>query len=324
MEPTLISTFAGCGGSSLGYKMAGFRELLAIDFDKNSADTFKLNFNCPIWQKDIATISGNDILQFTSLRKGELDVLDGSPPCQGFSTAGKRKITDERNDLFREFARLIVELQPKVFVMENVSGMMTGRMKGKFNEILDTLQKCGYNVKCKLMNAMHYNVPQSRRRLIFIGVRIDLKIEPAFPLPSKKITTVYEAINGIDNTDEEIKYHSGKKTRYLATLLKQGQKMSDLHPRGNYFNLVKLAWHKPSNTITKTFDEKRCGLLHPQENRYLTIKEIKLLSSFPEEFKFSGTFEDKWARIGNAVMPNMMKEIALTIKTQILEVAQCN
>ena len=109
-KPTVISTFAGCGGSSLGYKMAGFKELLAIDFDKNSVDTFKLNFpNVEIWQKDIKEVSSKDILDFCKLKVGELDILDGSPPCQGFSMAGKRKITDLRNDLFLEFTRLIDE-----------------------------------------------------------------------------------------------------------------------------------------------------------------------------------------------------------------------
>src|SRR3990167_6277348 len=98
---TVISTFAGCGGSSLGYKLAGFKELLAIDFDKNAVETFKLNFpDVPVWQEDITKVASFDMLSFTGLKKGELDVLDGSPPCQGFSMAGKRKVSDPRNKLF--------------------------------------------------------------------------------------------------------------------------------------------------------------------------------------------------------------------------------
>lgn len=167
---TVISTFAGCGGSSLGYKLSGFKELLAIDFNENAYETFKLNFDCPVWLKDIKTVTSKEILTFCEINKNDLDVLDGSSPCQGFSTAGKRIVTDNRNDLFKEFVRLINELQPKVFVMENVSGMIKGTMKGMFKEIMTTLKKLNYQVKCKLMNAKYYNVPQSRQRVIFVGV----------------------------------------------------------------------------------------------------------------------------------------------------------
>lgn len=319
VQPTVISIFAGCGGSSLGYKLAGFKELLAIDFDDNAVETFKLNFDSPIWNKDIAEISGQQILEFTGLKKTELDILDGSPPCQGFSMSGKRNVDDERNDLFRHFVRLINELEPKVFVMENVPGMIVGKMKGRFNEILGELQKSNYVVKCKLMNAMYYNVAQSRKRLIFIGVRKDLGKKPVFPKPSNNIISVYQALKDIDNSNEEIKTFKGEKTKCLISLMKQGTNMAKLHPNGSGFNTVRLAWHKPSNTIVKTFREQQSGLLHPEENRFMTIKELKALSSFPDDFKFAGAFEDKWARIGNAVMPNMMKEIALAVKKEILE-----
>jgi len=135
-KPTVISTFSGCGGSSLGYKWAGFREFLAIDFDENSVETFKLNFpDIPVWQRDINDVKGGEIIKFCKINKGELDLLDGSPPCQGFSTAGKRRVNDPRNSLFESFVRLINDLQPKVFVMENVSGMIKGRMKGMFLEV---------------------------------------------------------------------------------------------------------------------------------------------------------------------------------------------
>jgi DNA (cytosine-5)-methyltransferase 1 len=154
VKPTVISTFAGGGGSSLGYHWAGFEELLAIEWDKNAVETLQANFTFPVWQKDINLVTAAEILEFCKLKIGELDVLDGSPPCQGFSTAGKRNLNDDRNNLFLEFVRLINGLQPKVFVMENVSGMIKGGYKGKFNDILQTLKNTGYNIKCKLMNAM--------------------------------------------------------------------------------------------------------------------------------------------------------------------------
>jgi hypothetical protein len=120
VEPTVISTFAGCGGSSLGYKLAGFRELLAVEWDDNSVETFRLNFpGVPVYHGDIAKLTGAECMRLAGLNgPGVLDVLDGSPPCQGFSTAGKRKFDDPRNSLFREYARLLKELQPRVFVMD--------------------------------------------------------------------------------------------------------------------------------------------------------------------------------------------------------------
>jgi DNA-cytosine methyltransferase len=125
VKPKVISTFAGGGGSSLGYKWAGFEELLAIEWEQNAVETLRANFNFPTWQRDICSITAEEIFSFCKINKGELDVLDGSPPCQGFSTAGKRNLNDKRNDLFQQFIRLIVDLQPKVFVMENVTGIVS-------------------------------------------------------------------------------------------------------------------------------------------------------------------------------------------------------
>ena len=173
--PTVISTFAGGGGSSLGYSMAGYKELLAVEIDNNAVDTFKLNFpHVPVFHGDIGTLSVEQCMTLAGLSEpGELDVLDGSPPCQGFSLAGKRQMKDDRNQLFREYVRLLRGLQPKVFIMENVSGMVKGKMKLIFAEILRELKASGYEVKAWLLNAKYFYVPQSRERMIFIGVRKD-------------------------------------------------------------------------------------------------------------------------------------------------------
>ncbi len=173
--PTVISTFAGCGGSSLGYSMAGYRELLAVEMDNNAVETFKLNFqDVPVFHGDIAALSVEQCMTLAGLTEpGQLDVLDGSPPCQGFSTAGKRQMKDCRNQLFHEYVRLLRGLQPKAFIMENVSGMVKGKMKLIFADIMRELKASGYEVKCWLLNAKYFYVPQSRERLFFIGVRSD-------------------------------------------------------------------------------------------------------------------------------------------------------
>lgn len=175
--PTFVSTFAGGGGSSLGYSMAGYRELLAVEWDDNAVATFKLNFpDVPVYHGNIHNLSAEECMRLAGLTEpGELDLLDGSPPCQGLSTAGKRDLNDSRNQLFREFIRLLRGLKPKVFVMENVPGLVKGKMKLIFAEIMRELKASGYQVKCKKLNAMYFYVPQSRERLIFIGMRDDLK-----------------------------------------------------------------------------------------------------------------------------------------------------
>jgi DNA (cytosine-5)-methyltransferase 1 len=148
----------------------------AHKWDDHAVKTFKLNFpDVPVWHGDIADLSVERCMEMAGLSgQGELDVLDGSPPCQGFSTAGKRKMDDDRNQLFREYVRLLQGLKPKVFVMENVSGMVKGKMKLIFAEIMRELKASGYHVSARLMNAMYFGVPQSRQRMIFIGVREEL------------------------------------------------------------------------------------------------------------------------------------------------------
>jgi DNA (cytosine-5)-methyltransferase 1 len=162
--------------------MAGYRELLAVEWDDNAVATFKANFpGVPVYHGDIAKLSVDQALSMSGLKPGELDVFDGSPPCQGFSTAGKRIMDDPRNQLFREYVRLLAGLRPKVFVMENVSGMVKGKMRLIFADILRELKACGYVVSARLLNAMYFGVPQSRERMIFIGVRDDLGIQPTHP-----------------------------------------------------------------------------------------------------------------------------------------------
>jgi DNA (cytosine-5)-methyltransferase 1 len=157
--PTVISLFAGCGGSSLGYSMAGYRELLAVEWDEAAAATFRANFsNVEVYEGDIRGLSAEECL--SRVEPGNLDVLDGSPPCQGFSTAGKRRFYDPRNQLVREYLRLLRMLRPKAFVLENVSGLVKGKMKLIFVEMLRELKSAGYRVSARLLDAMWFSVPQ--------------------------------------------------------------------------------------------------------------------------------------------------------------------
>ena len=322
--PTLISTFAGCGGSSLGYSMAGFRELLAVEWDDNAVETFKLNFpDVPVYHGDICKLSVEQVLEMTGLQLGELDLFDGSPPCQGFSTAGKRQLDDPRNSLFREYVRLLRGLKPKVFVMENVSGMVKGVMKIVFAEIMRELKASGYRVSARLLNAMYFNVPQSRERMIFIGVREDLGIDPSHPEAESVPVMVREAFKNIKNHGD-IQYPNGD-CKAIVEEMRPGEDGCDAFQRinqttvGRWFGLKRLSFDRPAKTIVKSI---LSGQIHPSENRYLSESEIKRIASFPDDYKFIGDLSEKWARIGNAVMPLFMRSIAKHIRANILD--DCN
>ncbi len=255
----------------------------------------------------------------------ELDLFEGSPPCQGFSTSGKRKFSDNRNQLFREYVRLLRGLQPKTVLMENVSGMVKGKMKLIFAEIMRELKACGYQVSARLLNASHYGVPQARERIIFIGVRSDLGIAPSHPLGRFAPVTVKEALR--ECMPSEIMPLIGKNLARMQ-LMRPGATHKEKHRASiavfgkvNGFTLLRLKWHAPSPTILKTVSVSPtfgAGLVMPDENRYVSIAELKRLGSFPDQFCLEGSFEERWARIGNSVPPLLMRAIAQHLNTEIL------
>lgn len=316
-KPTVISTFAGTGGSSLGYHMAGFQELLAIDFDEDAVEAFKLNFpDVPVWHASVVDVKPDDILRFCKLERGQLDVFDGSPPCQGFSSAkGKVNVNDDRNDLFKEFVRLVDGLQPKVFVMENVSGMIRGKMKGRFIRIMEEVKSMNYEVKAKVLNAMYYGVPQSRERIFFIGVRKDLNKIPVFPTPSPNLVTVADALKTVVNVGHYPPITNAF-IRSILHRLKPGEQASKYHAKGSFFNSSRYPLNAPAPTMTKMIPVG--GVFHPLENRHISINEAKAICSFPQDWKLSDNFAKAWARLGNAVMPLQMRAIAETIAREIL------
>jgi DNA (cytosine-5)-methyltransferase 1 len=319
-EFTVVSLFAGCGGSSCGYQMAGGKVLAAVEWDQNACDTYRLNHpDTRLLQQDINELDATELMKELDLSPKQLDILDGSPPCQGFSTMGRREVHDPRNRLFESYARLLKNLQPKVFVMENVSGLVKGKMKPVFMEILSTLKACGYQVEARLMNAQYYGVPQRRQRVIFIGVRQDLGVLPTFPKPQTQPILLKEALAGLPDP-LEVLLPKGKALQ-LASCLKPGQDGAQLKQalggRATDYSLERLSWFKVAPTLCRTIRPGQCGLLHPESIRYLSTAELKRIASFPDDYQFNGSLEEQWARIGNAVPPLLMKAIARHIQTCI-------
>lgn len=322
-----ISTFSGCGGSSTGYRMAGFKVLWASEFIDAARDSYAAN-KAPytiLDGRDIRQVQAEDILKAINMKPGELDLFDGSPPCASFSTAGKReagwgkvkKYSDKSqrtDDLFFEFSRLVRGVQPKVFVAENVSGLVKGTAKGYFLEILADLKAVGYRVKCKVLDAQWLGVPQQRQRTIFIGVREDLGIEPVHPKPLAYRYSVRDAMadcsTHVEQQTDISRYAIGTEWDRMG---KPGTQS------GKYFSLTRPLLDAPCGTITQRGGDNTCAsVCHPTEKRKFSIAELKRICAFPDDFILKGTYAQQWERLGRAVPPVMMMHIAAAIRDGVL------
>ena len=291
-EFSFVSLFAGCGGSSLGYKMAGGRCLTAVELDYKAAQMYRLNNpGVPVLVRDVRGLTADELMESAGIREGELDVLDGSPPCQGFSIAGARNIDDPRNGLWLEYVRLLTALRPKAFVMENARGLAMGKMKPTFHSITRALIGAGYRVRCRLLNASWFGVPQHRERLIWVGARDDLNIEPEFPATSDPVP--------------------------LAAVV-PGAAFSSAN------NSWRLTWRPssmPSATICSYGPGKQSGLIRTcdGEERRMSEEELLRVCTFPDDYKLCGSSSARWRAIGNAAPPLFMKAVAACVREAILE-----
>lgn len=315
----VASTFSGAGGSCTGYRMAGFKVVWANEFVPAAQASYKANAaaDCHLDCRDIKLVQPADIFAATGLTEGELDLFDGSPPCQAFSTAGKREkgwgkdksyehgAKQKNETLFDEYIRLLRGLMPKTFVAENVSGLVKGTAKGYFLEILAALKASGYRVTCKVLDAQWLGVPQQRQRTIFVGVREDLNREPVHPLPLPYRYSVRDALPWISDVRQSAfggTDQRSAKGKPCPTILASG---------GIGAALGKQVWVEAD---TKDGTEKR----------KFTIAELRRICAFPDDFILCGSYAQQWERLGNSVPPVMMRAIAETIRDQILAPAPCS
>jgi DNA (cytosine-5)-methyltransferase 1 len=339
---TVVSMFAGGGGSSTGYKLAGGNVLAVNEFVPAAQEVYHKNYpETPIFGDDIRQLNGQTILDKIGLKKGELDILDGSPPCSSFSTAGKREkdwgktkkysdTSQRTDDLFFEFARILNEIQPKVFICENVKGLTMGQsaellggeqfsLFEKPKTIFDALVECGYNVRYQVLNAKDYGVPQSRERTIFIGVRKDIRTKITFPRPYGFVINLNEGLEGVVNTEDDIAdamYKEGVVKNYLVQM-KEGE-TGDMYAENGYFGLQRVSRDKPCPTIRARQGNKGACLCHWEEHRELSIPELTRIMSFPEDYYLGDKYSKKAERLGRAVPPLMMKALAEHIYNNIL------
>jgi DNA (cytosine-5)-methyltransferase 1 len=281
----LISTFSGCGGSSLGYKQAGGKVLLAIDNNASAVATYRTNFpDTPVHCGKLEELSVEEICRRTGVRPGELHLLDSSPCCQAVSTLGDRCFEDDRNQLFFESVRLLRGLQPMTFILENVPGLVKGEMRFLFVDLLEAMKSSGYDVKARVLNAKYFHVPQDRRRVIFVGVRKDLAIAPSHPRAQSRPQSIREALGlrGEGMIEANNQFHT---------------------PRRNLDETcMALTRHPPI-------------LLLDGHKRELTVQECATLSGFPADWKWG---KAAYRLIGNAVPPPFMKAIAEHVRDSVL------
>lgn len=335
----VVSTFSGGGGSCLGYRMAGFRVLWANEFVEEAQRTYRANHKSTILDtRDIRKIQSNEILEAIKMKQGEIDLFDGSPPCCAFSTAGKREKgwgkerdysdgkSQQIENLFFEYTRLLKGLQPKTFVAENVSGLVKGTALGYFKEFMREMKSCGYQVKAQLLNAKWLGVPQSRERLIFIGVRNDIGIEPVFPKPYRYTYTLKDAFENLpEGNKEEAQKLSEQAKKYKWHSILQKMPKNPAKPmtgaeimNGSWFNLKRESMYCPCSTICQ-LNGSASGNSHPLEDRKFTMAELRRITSVPDDFVLTGDYAQQWERLGRMVPPIMMKHIAETIKAGVLD-----
>lgn len=317
----LVELFAGAGGLAIGMEKAGFETVLLNELDKHACQT--LRNNRPQWNVIQGDISQIDFKPYY----GQIDIVTGGFPCQAFSYAGhKRGFEDARGTLFFEFARAIKEIQPKVFLAENVRGLLNhdnGRTLETIKGIIDEL---GYFlVEPRVLKAIFYQVPQKRERLFLVAIRKDLakKVIFKWPSPYQRIMTVKDALKkgALYNCDvpksQGMKYPKrkieilsqvpeGGYWRDLPDELQREYMMKSYFLGGGKTGIARrLAWNEPSLTLTCSPAQKQTERCHPEETRPLTVREYARIQTFPDDWLFSGPMGAQYKQIGNAVPINL-------------------
>ncbi len=332
-KPIAIDLFAGCGGLTTGLKQAGFSVIGAVEIEPVAVETYSKNHrNVRVWARDIRAIAPRELLETLKIKPGELDLLAGCPPCQGFSKMterlrrGSRK-SDSRNDLVLEFLRFVRAMRPRSLMLENVPGLLHDP---RFRNLTEQLYRLGYACHSAVLDAADYGVPQRRNRLILVGGR-------AGPVPfgrsTTKAVTVFDAFKELDRLAKDDILHnlpefrSTKIKNLIRKIPRNGgsrvalgaRQQLQCHRKCNGFKDVygRMAWRNVSPTITcGCVNPSKGRFLHPTKNRAITLREAAVLQSFPLSYYFSLRRGKYFAAqmIGNALPPEFIRRHALAIR----------
>ncbi len=332
-----IELFAGAGGLALGLEQAGFEHIGLVEFDKYAAATLKYNRkNWNVLCEDIEIVASRDLEKEFSLAKGELDILSGGAPCQSFSYAGKRLgLEDARGTMFYHYATFLHKLQPKMFIFENVKGLLTHDKGLTYKTILDIFEDEGYTTYHEILNAWDYGVAQKRERLITIGIKNEFadKIWFSFPKEQRYKPVLKDILIDVPQS-ECAKYSEAK--RKIFELVPAGGYWKDIDPviakeymktcwemeGGRTGILRRLSLDEPSLTVLTTPQMKQTDRCHPLEARPFSIRENARIQSFPDDWEFQGPIAAKYKQIGNAVPCKLAKEIGFSIIKTLKEIEQ--
>lgn len=344
-----IDLFSGAGGLSYGFQAAGFNVLIGIDNDAKALETFELNHHesksicgditTVTYEKDIKSLIGDK----------KIDVIIGGPPCQGMSLSGFRKLDDPRNKLYLSYIRLVDEIRPDAFVIENVPGLVSlfgGQIK---ESIIEKFTEMGYNICYQIMCAADYGVPQNRRRVVFVGFKDGTTFE--FPPKSTDVVTCEMALSDLPpliddlGTDDGVIYYTDPKNSYQRLMRQKSmlvhnhvaakhsekvrQIISLVPAGGNYKDLPEeyrdtrhfhVAWTRfPDDKPAPTIDTGHRHHFHYKYDRVPTVRECARIQSFPDDFIFLGNKTQQFRQVGNAVPPLMAQAIAEQLKKYLVK-----
>lgn len=346
----VISFFSGAMGLDIGLEKSGLNVVIGQDFEPSCVETMRANGH-NVLGGDIREINPETLLELTGLHVGEPFMVCGGPPCQPFSTAGKRLgINDPRGSLFMDFIRMIDYIRPRFFVMENVKGIVSSPLKHvsakerekedseqRLGTVLDVIlsefDKLGYKTVYGVLDAVNYGVPQFRERFVLIGSRDNEDI--FLPMPTHfqmhqnseyRWKTVGEIIKDLENNPGEYTPLSGERKKYIHMIPEGGnwrdlpEKIIPIAMGGAYRSgggkvgfYRRLSYHQPAPTITTSPAQKATMLCHPTQDRPLSIKEYARIQQFPDDWIFMGTLSAKYRQIGNAVPVGLAEAIGKAI-----------
>lgn len=339
-EAIAIDLFAGAGGLSLGLRESGFLVAAALDNDPVAAKTYRANLGDHMECASIEDVSASELMERAGVRRGECALLTGGPPCQGFSLQRRGSREDARNKLVLQFVRMVEEVRPRLFLMENVGGLLTKHGRPFLEEFGRRAAQLNYVIHLELIDAADYGVPQRRRRAILVGERIG-ESAPVFkfPLPAGLAPrTVRDAIGDLPSPPQDgsshLAYANHYRERRLSALnierikhVPQGGGREDLPERlqlachrnnsgHRHLDVYgRLAWDAPSVTLTARFDSFTRGrFAHPIEHRSITIREGARIQTFPDSFVFLGNREEQARQVGNAVPPLLARSLGSALR----------
>ncbi len=338
-EYKVLELFAGAGGLGLGLEKAGFHSVGAVENDKFACQTLRKNRNdWNIIEEDVIQLANKGILNRINIGVGELDLLSGGYPCQAFSYAGrKRGLEDVRGTLFYSYAQILKELMPKIFLAENVKGLVNHDEGKTLSTMLKVFSDIGYSVQWTVLKALNYGTAQKRERIVIIGIRKDLvnqiKSNFQFPKPFGKPQTLKDVLKDVP-ISQGAKYPESK--RKVLELVPAGGYWRDLpveiakeYMGKSYYSgggrtgmARRLSWDEPSLTLTCSPAQKQTERCHPDETRPFTVREYARIQSFPDDWEFDCSLMNAYKQIGNAVPVNLAEAIGKSIVNSLNKISK--